>query len=254
MSDELKALAEHYAQLRSRAIRGPYSAWPDAEGRVIRPHSESGERNEKMHDGSIAFVDCELDDAKMDATAQLMAAAWEMADLIRDQQAEIERLRGGAVPAPGCAVAEAFDRVIQQAGALGPHSQEDALVLARWWRSIFTAPPAPAVPSTRWSKSAARQWMEAVCTKSASPADRFLAVAAHVAGQRYALGESHESTLSHPDGEGAEVTPAPVAPDGVAKMRELLRRYRTETPLCHQPHMIALEVDELLAAAPEVPR
>ena len=31
-----------------------------------------------------------------------------------------------------------------------------------------------------------------------------------------------------------------------AALRELLRRYRTETPLGHQPHMIAAKVDALL--------
>lgn len=31
------------------------------------------------------------------------------------------------------------------------------------------------------------------------------------------------------------------------RLRALLRRYRTETPLGHQPHMIAHEVDEALA-------
>lgn len=36
----------------------------------------------------------------------------------------------------------------------------------------------------------------------------------------------------------------------VAELRELLRRYRTETPLGHQPHMIAHLVDELLEAKP----
>ena len=35
----------------------------------------------------------------------------------------------------------------------------------------------------------------------------------------------------------------------VVRLRELLRRYRNETPLGHQPHMIAHEVD----AALEIP-
>lgn len=35
----------------------------------------------------------------------------------------------------------------------------------------------------------------------------------------------------------------------LASARALLTRYRNETPLGHQPHMIAHEVDELLAAA-----
>ena len=30
------------------------------------------------------------------------------------------------------------------------------------------------------------------------------------------------------------------------RLRALLKRYRTETPLGHQPHMIAHEVDEVL--------
>lgn len=32
----------------------------------------------------------------------------------------------------------------------------------------------------------------------------------------------------------------------VGRLRSLLRRYRTETPLGHQPHMIAHEVDAVL--------
>ena len=34
--------------------------------------------------------------------------------------------------------------------------------------------------------------------------------------------------------------------DEIEKLRGLLRRYRTETPLCHQPHMIAHIVDDAL--------
>lgn len=37
------------------------------------------------------------------------------------------------------------------------------------------------------------------------------------------------------------------------RLRALLRRYRTETPLGHQPHMIAHEVDAALAGAPAEP-
>ena len=33
----------------------------------------------------------------------------------------------------------------------------------------------------------------------------------------------------------------------IEQLRHLLRRYRTETPLGHQPHMIAHEVDAALA-------
>lgn len=34
--------------------------------------------------------------------------------------------------------------------------------------------------------------------------------------------------------------------DHIAELERLLRRYRTETPLGHQPHMIAHEVDAIL--------
>lgn len=37
------------------------------------------------------------------------------------------------------------------------------------------------------------------------------------------------------------------SPDAVGRAVELLRRYRNETPLGHQPHMIADEADAALA-------
>lgn len=169
---ELHDKARALLALREQAIRGPYSAWPDAEGRVIRPHSESGERNEKTHDGSIAFVDCELDDAKMAATAQLLAAAWEMVDLISDQQTRI---------------AELDAELVASNGAGG-----------------------------RWNKAAARAWRDAVLTDSASAADRLLAVSAHVAGQRFALGQSAVATVSFPDGESGVVDAAQAEQRGEA--------------------------------------
>lgn len=43
---------------------------------------------------------------------------------------------------------------------------------------------------------------------------------------------------------------ASAAADRIERLEALLRRYRTETPLDHQPHMIAAEVDAALEEKP----